>query len=208
MNNEEKALTKEPLIHEHIHMTNTTLGAYTEIGLSTFLENVEMDDYSYTGQFCYVQNAEIRKFSNIAAMVRIGPTDHPYERPSLHHFTYRQRMYGFSDHDDEAFFDLRASKKTIIGHDTWIGHGAIILPGVTIGNGAIIGSGAVVTKDVAPYTIVVGVPAKEIKKRFSPAIIAKLEEIQWWNWTHDQIKERIEDFHLPIDKFVEKHGER
>lgn len=208
MNLKEKVLTKEPLIHENVHMTNTTLGKYTEVGLYNFFENVTMDDYSYTGQFCYVQNAEIGKFSNIAAMVRIGPTDHPYERPSLHHFTYRQKMYGFSEQDDADFFDVRTSKKTFIGHDTWIGHGAIIQPGVTIGNGAIIGSGSVVTKDVAPYSIVVGVAASEIKKRFSSDIISKLEEIQWWNWSYDQIKERIEDFHQPIEKFVEKYMER
>ncbi len=208
MNLKEKVLTKEPLIHEHVHMTNTTLGTYTEVGLYNFFENVTMDDYSYTGQFCYVQNTDIGKFANIAAMVRIGPTDHPYERPSLHHFTYRQKMFGFSEQDDTPFFDARMSKKTIIGHDTWIGHGAIIRPGVTVGNGAIIGSGAVVTKDVAPYSIVVGVTAHEIKKRFPPTIISKLEEIRWWNWSYDQIKERIADFHLPIDKFVEKYTER
>lgn len=205
MNMKEKLLTKDPLIHEHVSLTNTTLGAYTEVGLYNIFENVTMGDYSYTGEFCYVQNTDIGKFANIAAMVRIGPTDHPYERPSLHHFTYRQKMYGFSNEDDHEFFNLRESKKTMIGHDTWIGHGAIIQPGVTIGNGAIIGSGSVVTKDVAPYSIVVGVAAKEIKKRFSPTIISKLEEIQWWNWSYSQIKEHIKDFHLPIDEFVEKH---
>ena len=72
----------------------------------------------------------------------IGPTDHPYERPSLHHFTYRQKMYGFSDQDDGPFFEQRESQITTIGHDTWIGHGAIIQPGVTVGDGAIVGSGA------------------------------------------------------------------
>jgi len=208
MNIDEKILTREPLIHEHGKLTDTKLGMYTEVGIYNFFENVIMDDYSYTGQFCYVQNANIGKFSNISAMVRIGPTDHPYERPTLHHFTYRKRMYGFAGHDDEEFFEKRKSQMTNIGHDTWIGHGAIIQPGVTIGNGAIIGSGAVVTKDVAPYSIVVGVPAKEIKKRFPKVIISELEEIQWWDWSYEQIKDRIADFHLPIEHFVEKHGGR
>ena len=208
MNLEEKVLTPEPLIHEHVKLTNTKLGVYTEVGLYNFFENVTMDDYSYTGQFCYAQNAKLGKFVNVAAMVRIGPTNHPYERPSLHHFTYRQKMFGFAEHDDEEFFQLRESRVTTIGHDTWIGHGAIIQAGVKVGNGAIIGSGAVITKDVAPYSIVVGVPGKEVKKRFSDRIISQLEEIKWWNWTHEQIKERIRDFHLPIEEFVEKHGER
>ena len=81
------------------------------------------------GSFVLSKTRRIGKFSNIAAMVRIGPTDHPYERPSLHHFTYRQKMYGFSDQDDEPFFEQRESQTAYIGHDTWIGHGAIIQPG-------------------------------------------------------------------------------
>ena len=97
MKMKESLLSKEPMIHEHVQLKNTRLGEFTEIGLYNFIENTVMDDYSYTGQFCFIQNARIGKFSNIAAMVRIGPTDHPYERPSLHHFTYRQQMYGFSD---------------------------------------------------------------------------------------------------------------
>lgn len=208
MNIEEKLLTKEPLIHENVKLTNTKLGMFTEIGLFNFFENVTMDDYSYTGQFCYVQNAGIGKFANIAAMVRIGPTNHPMERPTLHHFTYRQRMYGFADKDDEEFFQKRESAITTIGHDTWIGHGAIIQAGVTIGNGAVIGSGAVVTKDVPPYSIVVGVPSKVIKKRFSDEIITEIEEIRWWDWSYEVLKERVQDFHLPIEEFVKKHGGR
>jgi phosphonate metabolism protein (transferase hexapeptide repeat family) len=155
-----------------------------------------------------VQNARIGKFANIAAMVRIGPTNHPMERPTLHHFTYRQRMFGFADKDDEDFFHKRESTITAIGHDTWIGHGAIIQAGVTIGNGAVIGSGAVVTKDVPPYSIVVGVPGKVIKKRFSDEIITQLEEIGWWDWSYVEIKDRLRDFHLPIEEFIKKHGRR
>ena len=87
-------------------------------------------------------------------------------------------MYGFADGEDEAFFEHRLSRITTIGHDTWIGHGAIIMPEVTIGNGAIIGSGAVVTKDIPPYAIAVGVPARVVKHRFEPDTIAALEEMQ------------------------------
>lgn len=200
-------LSIEPLIHENCRLINTELGDYTEVGIYNFFENVKLDHYSYTGQFCILQNTEVGRFSNIAAMVRIGPTDHPMERPTLHHFTYRRIMYGLAEQDDQAFLDWRRSQKTYIGHDTWIGHGAIIMPGVKIGNGAVVGSGAIVTKDVDPYTIVIGVPAKPIKKRFSEEIIAKLEEIKWWNWSYETIKERLDDFSLPIEKFVEKYHE-
>lgn len=79
----------------------------------------------------------------------------------------------------------------VIGNDVWIGYDAVIMAGVTIGDGAIIGTRAVVTKDVEPYSIVGGVPAKEIRKRFSTDIIARLQELQWWNWDADIIRNSI-----------------
>ena len=80
----------------------------------------------------------------------------------------------------------------IIGNDVWIGYDAVILAGVTIGDGAIIGTGAVVTKDVPPYTIVGGVPAKPIRKRFSDEDIALLLELKWWDWSVDKISDSIQ----------------
>lgn len=79
----------------------------------------------------------------------------------------------------------------IIGNDVWIGYDAIIMSGVTIGDGAIIGTRAVVTKDVPAYTIVGGIPAKPIRTRFAPQIIAKLQAIQWWNWPTEKIRQNI-----------------
>lgn len=79
----------------------------------------------------------------------------------------------------------------IIGNDVWIGYEAVILSGVTIGDGAVIGTHAVVTKDVPPYTIVGGVPAKPIRRRFDDATIAKLLELKWWDWPEERIKARI-----------------
>ncbi|MDE5568740.1 MAG: CatB-related O-acetyltransferase, partial [Muribaculaceae bacterium] len=81
----------------------------------------------------------------------------------------------------------------VIGNDVWIGYDAVIMAGVKIGDGAIIGARAVVTKDVEPYSIVGGVPAKEIRKRFAPDIIEKLQNLQWWNWSVERIKESIHD---------------
>ena len=79
----------------------------------------------------------------------------------------------------------------VIGNDVWIGYDAVIMAGVTIGDGAIIGTRAVVTKDVEPYSIVGGVPAKEIRKRFAPEVIKRLLELQWWNWPDDKIHRAI-----------------
>ena len=81
----------------------------------------------------------------------------------------------------------------MVGNDVWIGYGAVIMSGVTIGDGAIIGTRALVTKDVAPYTIVGGVPAKPIRKRFDEKTIEKLQFIQWWNWDEEKIKKHICD---------------
>ncbi len=79
----------------------------------------------------------------------------------------------------------------VIGNDVWIGYGAVIMAGVTIGDGAIIGTRAVVTKDVEPYSIVGGIPAKEIRKRFAPDVIERLMELQWWDWQKEQIQKAI-----------------
>ena len=80
----------------------------------------------------------------------------------------------------------------VVGNDVWIGYEAVVLSGVTIGDGAIIGTRAVVTKDVPPYTIVGGIPAKPIRKRFSDEVISRLLELQWWNWSENRIKENID----------------
>lgn len=80
----------------------------------------------------------------------------------------------------------------VIGNDVWIGYDAVIMAGVTIGDGAIIGTRAVVVKDVEPYSIVGGIPAKEIRKRFSLDIIARLRKLQWWNWPPEKIQSIIQ----------------
>ena len=81
----------------------------------------------------------------------------------------------------------------VIGNDVWIGYEAVIMAGVTIGDGAIIGARAVVTKDVPPYTIVGGVPAREIRRRFSDDVIARLLELKWWDWPAEQIQRNIKN---------------
>ena len=103
------------------------------------------------------------------------------------------------------FYKNQNQKEGItIGNDVWIGMGAFIMPGVTIGNGVSIAANSVVTKDVADYCLVGGVPAKIIKKKHSDNQIEKLNKIAWWNWEEEFIKERIGDFYMDIDDFIIK----
>jgi phosphonate metabolism protein (transferase hexapeptide repeat family) len=186
-------LSITPLIHPTATVRDCQFGAYCEVGERTVLAEVEMGDYSYVVNDADIIYATIGKFANIAARARINPGQHPMDRASLHHFQYRSRMYGFGP-DDEDFFDWRRAKPVTIGHDVWIGHGAVIMGGVTIGNGAVVGSNAVVTHDVAPYSIVAGVPARPLRKRFDERVIQSLERIAWWDWSHEQIKQHLTDF--------------
>lgn len=199
-------LTPEPTVGRDTSLTSADLGSWTEVGDRCTLENVVMGDYSYCGADCIIQNTEIGKFSNIAAHVRLGPTAHPLDRPTLHHFTYRRAAYGFAETDDQAFFESRAARVLTIGHDTWIGHGAIVMPGVRIGTGAVIGAGSVVTRDVEPWTIVAGNPARVLRRRFPIEIAEAMERIRWWDWSHDELRERMADFQGSVEAFVQKHG--
>jgi phosphonate metabolism protein (transferase hexapeptide repeat family) len=167
-----------------------------------------MGDYSYVVNDSQIIYADIGKFCSFASHTRINPGNHPLEKAVLHHFTYRSYQFGFGE-DDEDFFDWRRSKKVRIGHDVWLGHGAVILPGVTIGIGAAVGAGAVVSKDVPPYTIVAGVPAKPIRERFSKEIQAGMFEISWWDWPRNELQSALEDFReLSAEAFVEKYRSR
>ena len=120
------------------------------------------------------QTPEIGKFCAIAAQVRIGAPNHPLDRPSQHRFTYCPEYYSADAERDHAFFRERRADRVVIGNDVWIGHAVIVMPGVKVGDGAVLAAGAVVTRDVAPYTIVGGVPAHQIRERFNRTIAAQL----------------------------------
>ena len=93
-----------------------------------------------------------------------------------------------------------------LGHDVWIGHGAIVLPGVSIGTGAAVGAGAVVTQDLPPFAVAVGVPARVLRFRFAPQIVAALQRIAWWEWERAQLADTLQDFRrLDAEAFCRKY---
>lgn len=197
-------LTQFPNIEAGVRLEKVRLGCYTQIKGPGVLHDVSMGDYSYCAGYNQMDYAVIGKFCSIATFVRINPGNHPaYTRPAQHHFTYRSALFGLAP-DDADFFSWRKRHAVIIGHDVWIGHNAVIMPGVTVGNGAVIGTGAIVTHDVAPYTIVAGVPARPIGARFDDGLAAKFDTLCWWDWDHAVIRERIADFR-DIKTFVRKY---
>ena len=201
-----KMLSVEPTIDPTAKLHDTGLGAYCEVGARTILHEVSMDDYSYVVNDAEITYATIGKFCSIAAMTRINPGNHPMQRASQAHFTYRASAYFEGESDEAEFFEWRRGHRVHIGHDVWIGHGAIILPGRSVGTGAVIAAGAVVTKDVPASTIVAGNPARMIRRRFPEDVTNRLAALAWWDWDHDTLRSALPDFRkLSVEDFLAKY---
>ncbi len=200
-------LGRLPTIDPTAHVRDSRFGRYTEVGARSHVIESVMDDYSYVVQDAQIVYTTIGKFCSIASHTRINPGNHPMERITQAHFTYRSSEYFEGEADDAEFFDWRRDHAVSIGHDVWIGHGAIILAGRSIGTGAVVAGGAVVTKDVEPYTIVAGNPARVIRRRFPEAIAERIAALAWWDWEHAKLRETLPDFRtLGIEAFLDKHG--
>ena len=149
--------------------------------------------YSYVGNDTDVECADIGQFCSISDHCRIGMGGH-----TLSHISscplFTQKINGCQEQWIEYDIHAVEEKRAVLGNDVWVGSHVLINGGVTVGHGAVIGAGAVVVKDVPPYAIVGGVPAKVIRYRFSPEVIEKLLELQWWNLPDETLKEHIRFF--------------
>ena len=154
--------------------------------------NSSISRYSYVGIGSWVCETDMGAFCSIASNVNIGLGNHTMDFLSTSPiFTERKNATGFSWINKSV---APPFKRVKIGNDVWIGYGALVMGGVTIGDGACIGAGALVTKDVPPFAIVGGVPAKILKYRFSNTTIESILQNPWWDKSDEELRNSISDF--------------
>lgn len=181
-------------------VNNSIIDKSSRVESGTSFINSVLARHSFCGYDCSILNAEIGSFCSIASDVKIGGVAHPV------HFVSTSPV--FLSHKDSvkakfAQHDYLPMVKTTIGHDVWIGEGTFIKAGVCVGTGAVVGMGAVVTKDVPPYTIVAGNPARVIRKRFSDELIQSLLATAWWERSDAELR-RLGSFVNDPETFVNK----
>lgn len=198
-------LSETPFLHDGARVIKSRLGSWTEIGRNTLIVESTIGDYTYDDGDVSIACSDIGRYCSIANRVRINPGNHPRDRVTQHHLTYRRRQFGLDSVDDDAFFDWRRAHPCLIGHDVWIGHAAVIMPGVKVGIGAVVGAAAVVTHDVEPYRVVAGVPARPVRYRFSPDVIERILSTRWWEWSRPQLEERWRDL-CSLEEFLRKYA--
>jgi len=168
----------------------------------SIIHDVSVGSHCYVGTQSHVQYATLGSFVSIGPEVRIGLGIHPVHMVSTYPSFYASRASAVVPMARSTA--VKEYARVGIGSDVWIGSRAMIVDGVEIGHGAVIAAGAVVTKDVAPYAIVGGVPARLIRYRFPAAIVADLLSIAWWAWPDKLIRERAGDF-ADVEQFIEKY---
>lgn len=185
---------KDSTIHSHSSVGDDTTIVSSEIegnvaiNRRNFINNSNIASYTYTGINNNIGYTNIGKFCSLGKSLNIGGNDHNYKRVSTMPLSRYAQL-------SKSIIDVESNiepKRCIIGNDVWIGDGACVLSKAKISDGVIIGAGAVVTKDIPPYAIAVGVPAKVIGFRFEKGIIEELLKIKWWDWPEKYITDNAE----------------
>ncbi|MES2828415.1 MAG: CatB-related O-acetyltransferase [Bacteroidota bacterium] len=166
-----------------VDVSNSNFEGFNVLFQNVVIMNCEVMSHSYIQKNSIVLNAKIGKFCSIASNVTLGTGSHKIDSVSTHPSFFLKNTPLLKTFVNEDLYV--PIKHTSIGHDVWIGDKAVIVDGVKIGNGAIIAAGAIVTKDVEPYSIVGGVPAKHIKYRFDEKTILRIEKSKWWDYTDE-----------------------
>ena len=168
-------ISRKAKVYDHVQVTNSSMGCY-----------------SYIGRNSRLIHSEVGKFCSIGGQCAIGMGTHTLDKLSTSPL-FTEKNNG-TTHSWVKTSTVRPFRITRIGNDVWIGQRVMVMGGIKVGDGAVVGAGAIVTKDVPPYAIVAGVPARIIRYRFSQEIIDRLEELQWWNLPENKLRENIHLF--------------
>lgn len=196
--------------HSTVYLQNVVTDPSIEVGAYTVYDDFVHDPRDFQRNnvlYHYPVNHErlvIGKFCSIAcgAKFLFNSANHALSSLSTYPFPIFFEEWGLPVEDIPKAWDNKGD--IILGNDVWIGYEAVVLAGVTIGDGAIIGARAVVTRDVPPYTIVGGVPARPIRQRFAPETVETLERLKWWDWPEEKIARHLDDIQSGrIEKLIE-----
>lgn len=187
---------------------DSKLEGHNSLGQNTFFAG-ELGYGSYMGSNCVIYG-KIGRYCSIADHVKVISGKHPTSGFVSTHpaFFSTRKQAGFTYINEQLYEEIEyaddKSNIVLIGNDVWVGYGSVILGGISIGDGAVIAAGAVITKDIQPYTIMAGVPAKLVKKRFSDEQIEKLLKIKWWDKSAEWVENHAKQF-CNINTFIKNN---
>jgi acetyltransferase-like isoleucine patch superfamily enzyme len=189
---------------------NSTLLGNAFIGMSSCVNRCDLGRYIGLAYFSYLADTNTGNYCTFGSRISIGAFSHPTDNLTVHEMGYRNTLESYGDtvlqEDALTYIDARANK-TIIGNDVWIGDNSVVIKGVEISNGAIVAAGSIVTRDVAPYSIVAGNPAKEIRTRFPDKVIERLLLTNWWERSMQELTDvPFEDIHKSLEILEEKES--